>query len=120
MEEIQLINIPHLLIDALDCSGPLNDGSALQSAMEQAAEAVGAEVVGRAEYRYVPHGVTAILFLAESHILVSTWPEHNSALIDILLCNESMDPNVAAESLLSALAAGHAIRTPLRRRVVDA
>ena len=42
--------------------------------------------------RFVPHGVTAVLVLAESHILVSTWPEHRLALVDILLCNEAMDP----------------------------
>ena len=120
MEEIQLITIPHLLVDALECAGPLDDAGAIQSAMKTAAESVGAEVVGQAEYRYVPHGVTAVLFLAESHILVSTWPEHNTALFDILLCNESMDPNVVADSLLDAFSANRSTRTPVSRKVLDA
>ena len=120
MEKVQLITIPHLLVDALDCSGPLDDAEAILAAMKRAAESVGAEVVGQAEYRYVPHGVTAVLFLAESHILVSTWPEHKTALLDILLCNESMDPNVAAETLLSALSANHSNRTLVSRKVLDA
>lgn len=120
MEELQLITIPHLLVDALHCSGPLDDAEAIQSAMKVAAESVGAQVVGQAEVRYVPHGVTAVLFLAESHILVSTWPEYNTALLDILLCNESMDPNEVADSLLAALAANQAIRTPVHRKVLDA
>ena len=120
MEEIQLITIPHLLVDALDCAGPLDNGEAIQAAMKRAAESVGAEVVGQAEYRYVPHGVTAVLFLAESHILVSTWPEHKTALLDILLCNDSMDPNVVADTLLAALSARRSIRTPASRKVLDA
>ena len=120
MEELQLITIPHLLVDALHCSGPLNDAEAIQAAMKAAAESVGAAVVGQAEVRYVPHGVTAVLFLAESHILVSTWPEHKTALLDILLCNETMDPNVVADSLLTALSANQSIRTPVHRKVLDA
>ena len=111
--------IPHLLIDALDCTGPLNDLTAIQDAMLLAAKRVGAVVVGQAECRYVPHGVTAVLFLAESHILVSTWPEHKTALIDVLLCNEAMDPNLAADVLLQAMGAGTARRTPVQRAVLD-
>ena len=114
------MKIPHLLVDALGCEGPLDDGEAIRRAMNSAAEAVGAKVVGQAEYRYVPHGVTAVLFLAESHILVSTWPEHKTALFDVLLCNDSMDPNVAAEVLLEALGAKRSVRTPLSRLVLDA
>jgi len=114
------MKIPHLLVDALGCTGPLDDGECIQAAMQKAAQAVGAEVVGRAEYRYVPHGVTAVLFLAESHILVSTWPEHKTALFDILLCNDTMDPNVAAEILSAALGAERSVKTPANRIVVDA
>jgi len=115
-----LIAIPHLLIDALDCAGPLDDAGVIRGAMHAAAEAVGATVVGQAECRYVPHGVTAVLFLAESHILVSTWPEHRTALIDVLLCNEAMDPQVAADVLLQALGAGRSVLQPARRTVLDA
>ena len=106
-------------MDALGCSGPLDDLGVIQDAMLQAASRVGAEVVGQAECRYVPHGVTAVLFLAESHILVSTWPEHNTALIDILLCNESMDPHVAADVLLGVLGAASDTRTVVPRVVLD-
>ncbi len=87
--------------------------------MTRAAHAVGAEVVGKAECRYVPHGVTAVLFLAESHILVSTWPEHNTALLDVLLCNDAMDPNQVADVLLHALGASSDKRTVVSRVVDD-
>ena len=88
--------------------------------MHAGAQAVGATEVGRAECRYVPHGVTTVLFLAESHILVSTWPEHKSALVDVLLCNDTMDPEVVADcQILAALGAGRSELHQTRRHVVD-
>ena len=114
-----MITIPHLLVDAFDCDGPLDDAEAIQQAMVAAAEAVGAQVVGQGQHRYVPHGVTAVLFLAESHILVTTWPENNTALFDILLCNETMDTGVAAEILLKAMGAKRSVQNPVRRILVD-
>jgi S-adenosylmethionine decarboxylase len=95
--------ILHLLIDAHGCAGPLDDADALLAVMREAAAAVGAKEQGNGQARYVPHGVTAILFLAESHILVSTWPERNLALVEVLLCNEQMDPAAAWAVLERAL-----------------
>ncbi len=87
--------------------------------MKAGAESVGATVVGQAECRYVPHGVTAVLFLAESHILVSTWPEHKTALVDVLLCNPSMDAEVVADAVLEAIGAGRSEIRQVSRHLVD-
>lgn len=86
------MKIRQLLIEARDCSGDLDDAEALQQLMRDAAQAVGATEHAASTARFVPHGVTAILILAESHILITTWSEHRLALVDVLLCNESMDP----------------------------
>jgi S-adenosylmethionine decarboxylase len=98
--------VQHLLVDALDCLGPLDDLDTIREAMSRAARAVGATEVGQAECRYVPHGLTAVLFLAESHILVSTWPEHRSALFDVMLCDPEMDIDRVRQVLCEALGAG--------------
>ena len=98
--------IQHLLVDALDCRGPLDDAEQILSLMRRAAAAVGATEIGQAECRYVPHGVTAVLFLAESHILVSTWPEHGTALFDVLLCGTDKDPHAVRRVLAEGLGAG--------------
>ncbi len=87
--------IVHFLVDAPECDGPLNDGDILIEALRAAAASIGAVEYGQAQVRYVPHGITAIIFLAESHMLITTWPEHDLALVDILLCNESMDVQTA-------------------------
>lgn len=86
------MRIRQLVIEARDCSADLNDADALEQLMRDAAAKVGASEHAASTARFVPHGVTAILILAESHILITTWPEHRLALVDILLCNDGMDP----------------------------
>ena len=46
-------------------------------------------------------GVTGVLILAESHITVHTWPEHNYAAFDVFLCGECQ-PERAVEVIMSA------------------
>lgn len=89
------MTIRQLMVDAYGCTGPLNDATALLDTLRAAAAEVGATEFGNTTARFVPHGVTAVLILAESHLLVSTWPEHRLALVDILLCNPGMDPERA-------------------------
>jgi S-adenosylmethionine decarboxylase len=81
-----------ILADIYDCPEVINDAEALARAAKTAAQAVGATIVGEYEVRYVPHGLTIAVFLGESHILLTTWPEYRLLLVDILLCNPEMDP----------------------------
>ena len=37
-------------------------------------------------HQFDPRGVTGVLLLAESHIAVHTWPEHNHAIVELLTC----------------------------------
>jgi len=99
------MKIRHLLADLHGCTAPLlDDTEALLGLLRAAAGAVGAHEYSRTTARYVPHGVTAVLILAESHMVLSTWPEHRLALVEILLCNEDMDPEVAFEAVREGLA----------------
>ena len=107
--------IRHLLVDADGCCALLNDSDGLLGAMRAAAASVGANEVGQTDARYVPHGITAVLFLAESHILISTWPEHKLALVDIQFCDPKMNPEDAWAVLKEALGAQTAKLTWVQR-----
>lgn len=97
------MRIRQLLADAHGCQGPLDDDEALAALLRAAADAVGAHEHGALVSRFVPHGVTACLVLAESHLLVATWPEHGLALVDVLLCNDTMEPEAAWERIREGL-----------------
>ena len=86
------MKIRQLFVDAQGCQGALNDPEGMGEAMKAAVISIGANIVGSCETRFVPHGVTNVLILAESHFIISTWPEYNLVIADIFLCNEGMDP----------------------------
>jgi S-adenosylmethionine decarboxylase len=86
------VKIRQLFVDARGCKGKLNDPEGMDAAMRAAVTSVGANIVGSCETRFVPHGVTSVLILAESHFIISTWPEYELTIADIFLCNEEMDP----------------------------
>jgi S-adenosylmethionine decarboxylase len=53
---------------------------------------------------FQPHGATCVLILAESHITVSTWPEHHLAHIDVFTCRADSAPDRAIQPILDLLA----------------
>ena len=97
------MNLIHLVAELYGCGPALDDEPKLIAVLEESAAAVGAIVVERARVRYAPHGLTVAMFLAESHAIVTTWPEHRLALLDVLLCNAKMDPHVFCDRAEAAL-----------------
>ncbi len=83
--------IPQLNIDCYGCKGDLNNNDRIVQMAEQAAKQVGATVLGKGSVSYPGRGVTAVIFLAESHILVSTYPEYQYAIVEIFMCNSQAD-----------------------------
>jgi S-adenosylmethionine decarboxylase len=44
-------------------------------------------VLGESYKQFEPYGVTGILLLSESHLSIHTWPEKETALMDIFTCS---------------------------------
>jgi spermidine synthase len=77
----------HVLADISgSTSSLLNDGPQLEQLLVHAAQAVGATVLSRHHHAFAPHGVTAVVVLAESHISIHTWPEWGGATLDAYTC----------------------------------
>lgn len=86
-----------------NCGSLIGDETALRDTAIAAAEAAGATVIGEHAQRYVPHGITLVIFLAESHIMLTTWPEYRMVLVDILLCNPDMSEDAAVDEVARRL-----------------
>lgn len=71
---------------ARGCRGDLVTGEKVTSAARRAATASGLTLVAEATFAYVPHGVSVALLLAQSHLVISTWPEHGAATVDLAVC----------------------------------
>ncbi len=82
----------------------LDDVDVIENAIRAAAEAAGATVLHIHLHRFSSTGgVTGVAVLAESHISIHTWPEHDFAAVDIFMCG-ACDPYKAVPVLRRALA----------------
>jgi S-adenosylmethionine decarboxylase proenzyme len=93
----------HAVYDVTGCAADL-PAEPLLTAMRATATLLGAAVRGELAERFQPHGLTCVLVLAESHLTVSTWPEHHLAHIDVFTCRADTDPDTAIHPILTALA----------------
>lgn len=81
----------------------LNNAELLQAHMIEAAEACGATVLSVQAKQFEPQGATVLVLLSESHLSIHTYPEKGFAAIDCYTCGETVDPQVAIDSLVAVL-----------------
>lgn len=76
-----------------------NDPQVIEHALRDAANAAGATILHVHLHHFSPSGgVSGVVILAESHISIHTWPEHQYAALDIFMCG-SCDPYKAVPVL---------------------
>lgn len=108
----------HLLLELKDCNPKvLDDLNYIRAAMLQAAQDLGAHIVGESFHHFRPQGVTGILAIAESHISIHTWPEYGYAAADIFTCGSSFQPRKAAQTLIDQLGSRSPDITEVRRGI---
>lgn len=99
----------HILADLYDCNPIyLNDKEKLVDLLHRAADIAHATVLGETSHAFQPHGVTALLLLAESHISIHTWPETGYAAVDVMTCGDTMQPQEAIDLIQRELASSQA------------
>jgi S-adenosylmethionine decarboxylase len=98
----------HLLLELKDCNREaINDLPFLRDTLLEAAEKAGATILGDSFHPFVPHGVSGVVVIAESHISIHTWPEFDYAAVDIFTCGTNVKPEIAAEVIIERLEAGN-------------
>ncbi|MES9899752.1 MAG: adenosylmethionine decarboxylase [Sedimenticola sp.] len=91
----------HLIIECQGRHAHLSE-QALETLLVTAAEAGGASVLKAHFHPFgTGQGITGVVLLAESHITVHTWPEHDYAAFDIFMCGDCR-PLRAAEVITTA------------------
>ena len=84
----------HVLLDLYGVpAARLDDLDGLRASLEKAARDGGAHVVDSRFSRFLPHGASGVVILAESHVAIHTWPELGFAAVDVFTCGA---PEVAA------------------------
>ena len=87
----------------LECRGLnrelLSDPQALEAILRAGAEKAGAHVLGALLKRFEPQGASVVMMLAESHVSIHTWPEHDYAAVDVFTCGETL-PEAGVEEIV--------------------
>jgi len=97
----------HFLIDFYDCSPVLlNDGKKIESLLKKAAKIAGSQIVGSRVYTLIPHGLTAVVVIKESHLILSSWPEYGWATVDFFTCGQKAKPKKAIDFLIREFGPG--------------
>ncbi|MBI4311780.1 MAG: adenosylmethionine decarboxylase [Chloroflexi bacterium] len=90
----------HIILELRECNSQLlNDYAFVRSTLIDAANSVGATIIGESFHRFHPIGVTGIVAIAESHLSIHTWPEYGYAAVDIFTCSTA-SPREAANLLI--------------------
>ena len=105
----------HTLIDFHKCSRLPNDPNRLCEALEHAARLIGATVVQSVFHKFTPYGLSGVVVIAESHMAIHTWPEHNAACVDFFTCNSRMNPLPGIEFLCNEFKAASYATTQIAR-----
>ncbi|MFZ5559858.1 MAG: adenosylmethionine decarboxylase [Patescibacteria group bacterium] len=60
-------------------------------------------ILGKASHRFQPHGYTLVVLLAESHVSIHTYPEHNSLFFYLYSCRGEGDGKKTYEIFKDAI-----------------
>ncbi|MFP3505872.1 adenosylmethionine decarboxylase [Burkholderia sp. SIMBA_062] len=98
----------HIIAELSDCDfSRLSDAVRVEDACKQAALHSRATVLSVNRHRFSPVGVSILVFLAESHLSVHTWPEEGYAAVDVYTCGPSTRPHKAITFLARFLKANN-------------
>jgi S-adenosylmethionine decarboxylase len=92
----------HLIIEFRGASN-LTDHTVAKDVFKRAVEAANATLLNINLHSFKTEdmqeaGFTGVAILAESHMSIHTWPEHNYAALDIFMCGDA-DPLLAIPTL---------------------
>ena len=109
-----------LLLELKGCEKEvLNDIGFLREVLLAAAGEAGATVLGESFHQFNPQGVSGVVIIAESHLVIHTWPEYGYAAADIFTCGNSVQPGKAAEMLVRKLGSKNHSIIEIQRGILD-
>jgi S-adenosylmethionine decarboxylase len=99
-----------LTIEYYDCGADLLlEVSSIENALLKAAEDSGATIISSSFHQFEPQGVSGVVIIAESHFTIHAWPEHDYAAVDIFTCGDSIDLELAIDSMKASFGAGNVV-----------
>ena len=88
----------HLILELWGCTN-LNSPAIVEQALRDVVAVTDVTLLDLRVYPFTPIGVTGVAIVAESHIMIHTWPEHGYAAIDVFTCGDERDFTGAVDAV---------------------
>ena len=106
-----------LTIEYYDCDPRvLADARRMEEIFLEAARRSHATIIQSCFHAFTPQGVSGVVIISESHFAVHAWPEHDYAAVDIFTCGDTIDFDIAMESLRNDLRSGQMVISSMMNR----
>lgn len=109
-----------LILELKQCNPSiLNDLPFVRESLREAAQIIGATIIGESFHQFDPIGVTGVIAIAESHLCIHTWPEYSYAAVDIFTCGDTSSLPTASQLLIEKFEAKDFVRTEVPRGLLS-
>ncbi len=106
-----------MTLECYDCDRViLANPAKMEQVFLDAARKSGATVISSHFHAFEPQGISGVVIISESHFAVHAWPEHDYAAVDIFTCGESINFDVAADTIRDGLGSARTIVSSLMNR----
>jgi len=91
-----------VIVDCWGCNSQIASAEAVRAALREAVARANVTLLELSVHEFRPQGVSAVALLAESHLLVHTWPEKSYLALDFFTCGSQAVPEKAIEAICAA------------------
>jgi len=110
----------HLIVELWGCDvDAMCSQGTVEEAIANTITACGATLLDLRVYPSASAGMNGVAILAESHVMVQTWPSHGYIAVDIFTCGQHTDPNLAVPVLQRFFAPAQIQVLELNRGVIE-
>lgn len=108
----------HWFLDLSGCSHTPDTPESLEQIVREAVLLSGATIVQTCFHAFSPIGLTGVVIIAESHVAIHTWPEHNAICIDFFSCSDRLAVQKTLDALIGEFQPAFKKQTVQERRVI--
>lgn len=117
MSDAELVLGRHWFLDFSGCSQLPTTPEELEAIVCKSVLLSGATIVQKCFHAFAPIGLTGVVIIAESHVAIHTWPEHNALCIDFFSCSDRLDVQKTLDALTAEFKPTSAKQSVRERRV---
>ena len=91
-----------LLCDCWDCQVDIGSEEIVLGVLRESVRRANVTLLQLFVHEFSPSGVSAVAIIAESHIIIHTWPEKRYAALDAFTCGPAGMPEHAIKTVVDA------------------